>query len=171
MLISLLTNKNQQLFSDLDPFQVFDTVKSGTFLPLGLFEPVGEGFEPGGLLLAEGEEKELIIRWLLVLPAFRGHCHGEALLSKCFNYAYNLGYKRVSVYLDTDYAKSDVCRGAEGFYESHMFTKADEDYWTAKVADYKRQDREPVATLEDEAMCLYDLFEGVSPRDYDPDIK
>ena len=169
MKIIALNKKNIIHFRELDHFGLMKKHDAPSLAAWGLLVTEGESVVPAGLLLAAEEGNELNICWLLVLPQFRGRCYGEALLSKSFLYAEKKGFRRVSVYLDTDFAKSRVCVGAREFFLDHLFVEQDEDYLAAKVEDYRKQAAEPAYSPEKEALSLYDLFGEVYPRDYDPD--
>ena len=158
------------IFKDMDPFEVGVSIEKKMPIAWGIFKSDNDQSEPVGLLLAEAVEKELIIRWLFVIPKFRARSYGEALLSKCFHFAEKRRLERISVYLDKDYAKSRVCRGAREYFRAHLFTEVTLDYMAASVEDYLKQDFEPSYFPEEEALCLYNLFGDTEPEDYNPDL-
>ena len=166
-----LTRNNNSLFKELDPFEVGASIEKGMPVAWGICKSDDEQSTPVGLVLAEAMEDELIIRWLFVAPKFREGSCGETLLSKCFHFAKKRKIEKLSVYLDTDFAKSRACLGAGDFFRAHLFQYVTMDHMVASVEDYIRQDTDPVYSIEEEAMCLYALFGDEQPEDYNPDLK
>ena len=165
-----LSRNNMSIFKDMDPFEVGASIEKKMPIAWGIFKSDNDQSEPVGLLLAEAIEKELIIRWLFVIPKFRARSYGEALLSKCFHFAEKRKLERLSVYLDTEFAKSRACLGAREFFRAHLFSDETMDHMVASVEDYKKQDIDPPYSFEEEALCLYTLFGGEQPEDYNPDL-
>lgn len=168
-----LSKNNMSIFKDMDPFDVAASIRNQMPVAWGIFRSDGEDDQssPVGLLLGEVVGKELIIRWIFVIPKYREHSYGEALLDKCFYFADKRKLETLSVYLDTDYAKSRACLGAGEFFRAHLFNYVTTDHMVAKVEDYKNQVLDPPYSVEDEALCLYMLFGDENPEDYNPNLK
>ena len=161
------------MFKDMDPFEVGASLDQKMPVMWGIFENPDDETDqssPVGILLAEAVDGELIIRWLFVIPKYRGRCLGEALLSRCFYFAEKHKLERLSVYLDTDYARSRVCRNAGEYFRAHLFQAVTGEHMVATVEDFKKQEGDPPYSPEEEALCLYNLFGDVKPEDYNPDI-
>ena len=166
-----LTRNNNSLFKELDPFEVGASIEKGMPVAWGICKSEDEQSTPVGLVLAEVMEDELIIRWLFVIPKYREMTYGEALLSKCFYFAEKRKLERLSVYLNTDFAKSRACLGAREFFRAHLFSEETIDHMVAKVEDYIKQDIDMPYSIEEEALCLYTLFGDEHPEDYNPDLQ
>ena len=160
--------KNQfSKYADLDPFDIYNREGKTPSLVMGIKDTEDENESVVGILLAEVNRWEISIYWIFVQPEYRGKGFGERLLKSIFDLAERKNIKFVYAYFEEHFVKKNVSHERD-FFSDHYFKMIDNDVMLCKITDYKKLFQTRPLTLEDRALCLYDLFENKDPKTYKP---
>lgn len=115
--------ENIEYFAGCDPFSYLDAGLPDNCFMVGAVREEKSGDDPSGLLICEALHEYLIIRWLYVLPKYRGQGYGDALLSAAFDAALAGRKSAVAAMSGPEPERTLVCPGEREYLEYHGFDR------------------------------------------------
>lgn len=141
MKIFRLTEKDRELFLDMDPLLMMERLEfPGAFAMAAVME--GEDNKedtPVGLIICIDTGKSIVVQWLCVAAGYRKKGVGEHLLAAVFDAAVKTGYATVCAYINEEYGRGLICQGEERYLHDRLFieTKPLAGEWVTDINTLK----------------------------------
>ncbi len=137
MKITEIKKEHLDLFADMDPLEYLERADFPDRICLGAFlenEKTGAD-EPAGLMILRKSEDSLTVEWICVRAQFRYRGIGSALMDHAYEMADETGLRKLHMYLNSDYGRSEVCPGEQDFIEEFNIDGFKELYgeWTTET--------------------------------------
>ncbi len=137
MKIAEIQKEDWDLFADMDPLEYLERAELPDRICLGAFlenEDTGAD-DPAGLMILRKTDDSLTVEWVCVRAHQRYRGVGSSLMDHAYEMADEMGFKKLQIYMNSDYGRDEICPGEEDFLEEFNIEKTEELYgeWTAET--------------------------------------
>ena len=144
MKITGIKKEHLDLFADMDPLEYLERADFPDRICLGAFledEETGTD-DPAGLMILRKSEDSLTVEWICVRAKYRYRGVGSSLMDHAYEMADDMGFKKLQIYLNSDYGRDEICPGEEDFVEEFNIEDSEELYgeWIAETRDLSKLD-------------------------------
>ena len=117
----LLTGSNLTRFLNMDPFDQAEVLGLEGSFALGITADTDGMDDPAGILIACAEDDRLVIRWIYVLPKYRGNGYGSELMYFAFEEAKRRGLSEVSARINERFEDAGLYWDLDSFFINGSF--------------------------------------------------
>ena len=117
----LLTGDNLTRFLNMDPFDQAEVLGLEGSFALGITADTDGMDDPAGILIACAEDDRLVIRWIYVLPKYRGNGYGSELMYFAFEEAKRRGLSEVSARINERFEDAGLYWDLDSFFINDVF--------------------------------------------------
>ncbi len=124
-----LTGDLLNAFMNLDPFDQAEVLMLKGSFALGVTERAQDGTDtPAGILIAAQEDERLVIRWIYVLPEYRGEGIGSHLLQMAFEEAVARDLSEVTARISDRFSEAGLYWDCDSFFVNEVFKEYEEGF-------------------------------------------